>query len=918
MKKPFLKRAFAFILCVAMLLSMNTFSLVATAEEGDSDGKGPDLTGLTLQNGGTIDTIKWYLYDNGLLYITGTGTIPSDGAWNSYADSITSVYVDDGITEITQGAFYALKSIESIVLPFVGCELGDGEHFGAIFGKSYYGGGFYSCNVTKSSTPYYTTASGAVTSYYKRHNLAYEYCIYSREGILLDDNHEISTDLSQYFDFDNPQLHTSSEEKTESQYMFSLIVGTVRVATNPHYSFSVKVGASGDPFVSQYAGQRCSYVGNNYYYLYTTYYYVPQTLKSVVITNENDIADMAFANCFDIESITLNDEITTIGNNAFYGCDALKEIHIPTELTSIDESAFYGDISLPSITIPSKVTTIPASCFYGCTSLVSANCEKVESVCESAFANCSQLKHIYFGNSISGLSANAFQSCTALTTVHYVGTAMDWTNVSVASGAFSSAVNIHYNTAYLPKTDDHEAGYYCDQCGEVIAEHLFHQFDGGTVSAEPTHLTDGIRTYTCTVCGITETETIDKLTEHTYGDWKTHSDTQHKKVCECGDTVYDVHHWNSGIITTQPTHTEFGVKTFTCLDCGTTRTEDVAKLTAHTYGEWTEYSSTHHQKVCACGAALYEIHHWSSEITKQATHLEVGTLSYTCTDCGAKKSEDIPKLTGHSYGVWLPYTQTQHKKVCECGDTVYANHNWNAGVIVTAPTYSSDGQKKYTCTDCGEERYETIPKLTVTANTPTISISEATALQGDTVSVTINLGNNPGFIGLNLQLTYSDKLTLISATNQVPALTFSYGKVFIWDGGEDYTGNDALLTLTFKVDETAAFGDYEIGLTVLEAFNNADDDVAFYTVNGKIEVIDFIYGDVNGDKVINTRDIVLLRKYVADKDIVTGESDVEVSFGADVNADGEINTRDIVLLRKYVAGIDPATGISDVEIGPKK
>ena len=33
------------------------------------------------------------------------------------------------------------------------------------------------------------------------------------------------------------------------------------------------------------------------------------------------------------------------------------------------------------------------------------------------------------------------------------------------------------------------------------------------------------------------------------------------------------HTWDSGVVTTQPTYTEQGVRTLTCTSCGTTRTE---------------------------------------------------------------------------------------------------------------------------------------------------------------------------------------------------------------------------------------------------------------------------------------------------------------------------------------------------------
>ena len=70
------------------------------------------------------------------------------------------------------------------------------------------------------------------------------------------------------------------------------------------------------------------------------------------------------------------------------------------------------------------------------------------------------------------------------------------------------------------------------------------------------------------------------------------------------------------------------------------------------------------------------------------------------------------------------YTSTGTKKyTCtNCGETktetiaklVCTNHAWDSGVVTKAPTYTSTGTKKYTCTNCGETKTETIAKLVCT------------------------------------------------------------------------------------------------------------------------------------------------------------------------------------------------------------
>lgn len=67
----------------------------------------------------------------------------------------------------------------------------------------------------------------------------------------------------------------------------------------------------------------------------------------------------------------------------------------------------------------------------------------------------------------------------------------------------------------------------------------------------------------------------------------------------------------------------------------------------------------------------------------------------------------------------------------------------------------------------------------------------------------------------------------------------------------------------------------------------------------KIEVEEpkVLLGDVNDDGVVDTKDVVRLRKYFADPESTT------INFAnADVNCDGEVDTKDMVRMRKYFAG----------------
>ena len=192
-----------------------------------------------------------------------------------------------------------------------------------------------------------------------------------------------------------------------------------------------------------------------------------------------------------------------------------------------------------------------------------------------------------------------------------------------------------------------------------------HVWDNGKVTKEPTETETGIKTYTCTLCGETKTETIPKLThEHSYDAVVTAPTCTEKgyttHTCACGDSYVDTyvdalgHAWDNGKVTKEPTETETGVKTFTCTRCGETKTETIPKLThEHSYDAvvtaptCTEKGYTTH--TCACGDSYVDTyvdalgHAWDNgKVTKEPTETETGVKTFTCTRCGETKTETIP------------------------------------------------------------------------------------------------------------------------------------------------------------------------------------------------------------------------------------------------------------------------------------
>lgn len=114
------------------------------------------------------------------------------------------------------------------------------------------------------------------------------------------------------------------------------------------------------------------------------------------------IGSYAFAGCNNLSSVKLNNVLETISSYAFASCGKLESINLPNTLTSIGESAFRG-CGLKEIIIPENVTNISRHTFYECSKLeiIKILSQELLTINEFAFVYCSNLKEILI------LSSNA-------------------------------------------------------------------------------------------------------------------------------------------------------------------------------------------------------------------------------------------------------------------------------------------------------------------------------------------------------------------------------------------------------------------------------------------------------------------------------------------------------------------------------
>ena len=392
-----------------------------------------------------------------------------------------------------------------------------------------------------------------------------------------------------------------------------------------------------------------------------------------------------FADCTKLLNVKYAGTVTAIGDLAFESCKALTAAPIPETVTAIDKAAFTGCTALTDVTIPAGVSTIPEDCFRGCTALAD----------------------IDLPGTVTSVGHNAFTGCTALKDVRCYGAAPAVEPGNSEAHSFEPAtVTVHYNPAM---------NWTLDADGK---------WQGYTVSDKG-------------ACTHTDYDTTERTVPATCGE-AGRVDT----ICSnCGEVISTrelpptgAHDWDDGTVTTAPTETTPGVRTFTCRGCDQTRTETIPATGAHDYRFTKTVDPTctdggYDLYTCSgCGATerrnLTDAagHKWDGgTVTTAPTETTPGVRTYTCTVCGQTRTEAIPATGAHDYQFTKNVAPTctdggYDLYTCSgCGATERRNltdaagHKWDGGTVTTAPTETTPGVRTYTCTVCGQTRTEAIP-----------------------------------------------------------------------------------------------------------------------------------------------------------------------------------------------------------------
>ncbi|OAV71486.1 hypothetical protein Barb4_00641 [Bacteroidales bacterium Barb4] len=125
------------------------------------------------------------------------------------------------------------------------------------------------------------------------------------------------------------------------------------------------------------------------------------------------IGDSVFWNCVKLNSIEMPNSVETIGTDAFTNCTNLESIKLSNSLKDLPDEFFRTCISLRSIEIPGFVKNIGNRCFENVPLESITLHEGLISIGDAAFRN-GQIKILDIPNSVETMGTDCFAACTKL------------------------------------------------------------------------------------------------------------------------------------------------------------------------------------------------------------------------------------------------------------------------------------------------------------------------------------------------------------------------------------------------------------------------------------------------------------------------------------------------------------------------
>ncbi len=325
-----------------------------------------------IAEGSCADNVS-YSFDHrtGTLTINGNGTmedysLSSDSPFYN-CTNITSVIIENGVTNIGSCAFYGCSGIESISIANTVTSIGNRA--------------LYNCTSLNEATIPNSVSAIDYYAFYGCNNLN-----------------------SLIFNEGNNQL-------TIAEYAFSNCTSLTRFTITPNIAQIGRAAFSYCTSLQSISIPSTVSLSDSVFANCTGL--TQATFESGVSLIQNS----SFLGCTALVTVNLPQTVYTIGSNAFKDCSSLSNITLSAPLYTIESYAFYGCSSLGQLSLPRTLTEIGNYAFSSCSSLTTELPQSLQTLGSCAFKDCTSLNNCVIPNSLTAIPSGVYSGCTALTSV---------------------------------------------------------------------------------------------------------------------------------------------------------------------------------------------------------------------------------------------------------------------------------------------------------------------------------------------------------------------------------------------------------------------------------------------------------------------------------------------------------------------
>ena len=490
------------------------------------------VTGQTLSYTITSDTIPYTVaLVRGDEYVSGDLEIPASVEYNdivysvtAIADSafyqnyaLTSVIVPNTVTSIGDAAFYFCglrsASVPTSVTSFGSHIFYGNNNLSAVYNEdTFIHGGPNSeyvipdgiktiCQFAFSSNQYLTTITiPSSVTYIGQHAFSYCSALTTINYNVPNCIHDGSEGYSAFFSCNNvTTINIGENVEVIPQYMFATCSGLTSI-TLPNSLREIGERAFSETGLTSITiPENITSMGSGVFYRCTGLTTVNFNATNCSISGIN--LYVMFLDC-PVTTVNIGENVTSIPDEMFYVLESLQSVTIPENVTSIGKWAFANCTNLTTVNFNATNCTYmgtesqPAFAFNWTSTLTTLNIgENVTRIPNYAFAYCTNLSEITIPASVTNIGDGAFTNCSSLTTVNY--NAQNCTCDGTTVAAFRSCSNI--TTINIGENV------------EVIPQYIFHSCSGVTSITFPNSLREiGERAFYG--CGLESVTIVPSLT----------------------------------------------------------------------------------------------------------------------------------------------------------------------------------------------------------------------------------------------------------------------------------------------------------------------------------------------------------------------------------------------------------------------